>query len=124
MRRKSPLPELLCTAAVVAVYYLAPLAVRDTGGAMLLLLLLTPLTVLGASIWLGARNGFVWPLPFAAALLFAPTLLLYYNESAWVYLPVYAGICAVGLAAGWAIRLANRSENLAEPPDGGSKNRK
>ena len=83
-------------------FYLLPLLVRDTGTAMLFMLLVMPFTAFACALICSARHGFVWPLPVITAVLFAPSLFLYYNASAWVYIPTYAVVVLVGNMIGKA----------------------
>lgn len=89
-------------AALVVNFYLLPLLMRDTGGAMFVMLCLMPLAALITGVICGVRRGFCPLLPAAAAVLFFPTLFLYYNLTAWVYAPVYAVIVLAGNGLGRA----------------------
>ena len=91
------LPELVLLAAA---FYLLPLLVRDTGGAMLLMLCVIPLTALSAGVISGVRLGFGLTLSLAALVLFAPSIPIFYNGSAWVYAPFYALLVLAGSALG------------------------
>lgn len=81
-------------------FYLLPFLIGDTGAAMLYLLFVIPIIVLITSLAYGMIRGFDLILPLAAALLFAPTIWLYYNESATIYLLFYAAASLIGLAVG------------------------
>lgn len=88
------------------VFYLLPLAMRDTGTAMLVLLLAMPLACLGVGLAFGVKNKNVLAFSFVAALLFVPTVFIYYNSSAWVYVLAYGIIvlagCGIGRFIAWA----------------------
>lgn len=77
-------------------FYLLPLPMRDTGTAMLLLLVAIPLICLICSVIYGIKQGFYWLYPTMAAVLFTPTIWMYYNTSAWVYIVAYAVIAVIG----------------------------
>ena len=94
---KGMLPDL---AYVAAAFYLLPLLMRNTGGAMILMLVLLPLLCLLLSMFYGARRGFHPLYAVLVALLFVPSLFLYYNASAWVYAPAYGLIALAGNALG------------------------
>lgn len=87
-------------AVLAAVFYLLPLLGRNTGLAMLLMLLLMPLTAFVTALACGMRRGFSPLLPAAAFILFLPTVFLYYNASAWIYAVVYAVDVLAGNGAG------------------------
>ena len=99
MKRK--LVTLLPYAAVLGVsFYLLPLLMRDTGGAMFLMLAVMPLAAFLTGVVYWVRNGFCLLLPAASVILFAPTVLLYYNETAWSYALFYPGIVLAGNGVG------------------------
>lgn len=80
----------------IAAFYLLPMVVQDTGSAMLVLLVAIPLICFVTAIVFGVKNAFHWPYPLLVALLFAPTIFIYYNESAAFYIIVYGVIALVG----------------------------
>lgn len=66
-------------------FYALPLLIRDTGSAMLLMLILIPLISLLASFVFGLKFGFSVIPAAITAVLFLPSIFLFYNPSAWVY---------------------------------------
>ncbi len=100
---KEKLPVLAPYGAVLAAdFYLLPLLMRDTGGAMLLMLAVMPLVALVTAVVCGLRHGFQPLLPLAAAVLFLPAVFLFYNPSAWVYAPFYGVVVLLGNLLGRA----------------------
>lgn len=85
-----------CLLVNALAFYLIPLIIQDTGSAMLVMLLVLPFICFFTSIVFGVRNSFNWVYPLAVALLFAPTIFIYYNESAAVYIVAYCIIALVG----------------------------
>lgn len=81
-------------------FYLLPLLIRDTGSGMLMLLCIMPLTAFICALIGGIRRGFDLVLPLAGILLFAPTVLIYYNATAWPYGIVYGGVLFAGAGLG------------------------
>ena len=78
MKRK--LQTLLPYAAVLAAdFYLLPLLAKDTGG---------------------VRQGFSLLPAVTALVLFAPTIFIHYNTTAWVYAPAYGVIVLIGNTIG------------------------
>ncbi|NLW41940.1 MAG: hypothetical protein GXY89_02255 [Tissierellia bacterium] len=73
-------------------FYLLPLAMNNTGSAILILLILMPLVVLISSYKFSIRNGFNISFPLLVMVLFLPTLFIFYNSSAWIYAPIFGGI--------------------------------
>lgn len=94
---KKRLVTLLPYAIVLAAdFYLLPCLIRDTGAAMVLMLCVIPLVAFCCSVIYGVRHGFTYLLPVIAAILFFPTVFIYYNASAWVYAVFYGVITLAG----------------------------
>ena len=91
----------LCYLAALTVnFYILPFLIVDTGSAMLMLLIVLPcITFVLGMIW-GIWKGFcLWLTPITA-ILFFPTVFLYYNLSAWVYILTYSGLTLTGNGLG------------------------
>ena len=98
---KNKLAALLPYAALLAVdFWLLPCLIQDTGTAILVLLCVVPVTALITAIVYGVRQGFSLLLPAAAMVLFLPTIFIYYNASAWVYVVFYGVAALVGNGIG------------------------
>lgn len=80
----------------VAAFYLLPMIIQDTGSAMAVLLFALPFLCFLTSIVFGIKNRFNWVYPLVVALLFAPTIFIFYNESAVVYIAAYGVIALAG----------------------------
>ena len=76
-------------------FYLAPLIITDTGSAMLVVLIFLPLVGLTSSIIYGWKHSFSILYPVLVALLFIPTIFIYYNSSASIYILIY-GLISLG----------------------------
>lgn len=92
-RFKGMVPYLLACAVS---FYLLPLMGGSTGGFMLILLIIVPLTCFLASLLYGMNNGWNWHFSIIVGLLFIPTIFIYYNSSAWVYIVGYGMISSTG----------------------------
>ena len=101
MRKKLSafLPYIL---ALAILFYILPLRIRDTGSGMLIMLLVIPFLTFLCSVIYGIRQGFQPLLALVTAILFAPTIFIFYNESAWIYIVIYAVITLVGNGIGGA----------------------
>lgn len=77
-------------------FYLFPMLIKDTGSGMFILLIVIPLITFITSIIHGLKNTFDFLYPLIIAILFIPTLFIYYNISAWSYIIVYSVIAVVG----------------------------
>lgn len=87
------LPYLLVNAIS---FYLLPMVIKDTGSAMAVMLVGLPVICFVTSIVYGIKNSFSWIYSLAVSLLFAPTIFIFYNESATVYIVTYGVIAVVG----------------------------
>ena len=77
-------------------FYLVPILIKDTGSGMTILLIVIPLITLITSLIYGLRNTFDFVYPLIVAILFIPTLFIYYNTSAWIYIIVYSVVAVIG----------------------------
>ena len=93
---KKIIPYVIYAVVLALAFYLLPLLIRDTGSGMFVLLLVVPVLTFIISLIFGIRQGFSVILPLLVAVLFAPTLFIFYNESAWIYIPYYAVIALIG----------------------------
>jgi len=91
---------LLCTIA----FYLLPLFGQTTGSFMLILLVLIPFICFLTSLVYGLKHDWNLLYPILIGLLFAPTVFLYYNSSAWVYCLGYSFLSLVGIYIGKSIK--------------------
>lgn len=98
---KNKLIKLIPYALVLAVdFYLLPFLIRDTGIAMLMMLCVIPLIAFMCSVIYGVRQGFNLIMPITAVLLFFPTIFIFYNESALIYVVIYGIVTLAGNAIG------------------------
>lgn len=94
------LPFLAVTAAD---FWILPLFL-DAANVMLMILIVMPAVCFGASFGCGLTCGFQPVYLLGTELLYLPTVWVYYNDSALVYLAVYAVIAALGLGIGAMIK--------------------
>ena len=87
------LPYLLVN---IVAFYLLPTMIKDTGSAMLVMLIGIPVICFVTSIVFGINHSFKLFYPITVALLFAPTVFMFYNSTAWVYIIVYGVIALIG----------------------------
>ncbi len=81
---------------VTFAFYFLPSLITDTGSAMFIMLITIPLITLICSISHGIRRGFNIFLPIITVLLFVPSFFIFYNTSAWIYIPIYGLISLIG----------------------------
>lgn len=77
-------------------FYVIPWFIKDTGSAMIVMLGMIPMVCFVTSMMYGIRNGFDFWYVFIVAILFIPSIFIFYNSSAWIYVVVYAGIALLG----------------------------
>jgi len=87
-------------AVIILDFYLLPLLIRNTGSAMLMLLVVVPLICFICSLAYGIKNSFHLLYVIVVAILFIPTIPIYYNTTAWVYVFGYGVIALAGNAIG------------------------
>lgn len=91
------LPYLL---VMVLDFYLLPFLIKDTGTAMVILLVVVPLICLICAIVFGAKNNFNLLFCMIVAILYVPTIFIFYNSSAWVYVIGYGIVAIIGNIVG------------------------
>jgi len=67
---------------------------------MFILLGALPLICFICSVFYGIRNSFYLPYAVIVAILFIPTIPIFYNSTAWIYIFVYGAIALIGNAIG------------------------
>lgn len=77
-------------------FYVIPWFIKDTGSAMIVMLMIIPLICLVTSIFYGIKNGFDFWYVLIVAIAFTPSIFIFYNSSAWVYVMEYTVIALLG----------------------------
>lgn len=85
---------------IILEFYILPLAITDTGSGMFFLLLVFPILTFIAAIIYGLKNGFRFYFPLFAVLLFVPSIFIYYNSSAAIYVVGYGVAALIGVLIG------------------------
>lgn len=97
---------LLYLLAIAITFYLLPLIFAgSTGSAMVLLLIATPIICLITAILYSLRYGFRWQYCLLVAILFLPTIAIFYNKSAFIYSAIFGGLSLVGNIVGALLRV-------------------
>ena len=86
-------------------FYVIPWFIKDTGSAMIVMLGMIPIVCFVTSMMYGIRNSFDFWYAFIVAFLFIPSIFIFYNSSAWIYVVVYAGIALLGNFIALPLRL-------------------
>ncbi len=81
---------------IILAFYLLPFLIKDTGSGMFILLIGLPIICLIVSLIYGMKNSFNWLFSLLVMLLFIPTIFIFYNESAAIYILAYGVISVIG----------------------------
>ena len=85
-------------------FYILPLLGKVIGNFMFILLILIPLICFITSLLYSLKNGLNLVFSFIVGVLFIPTIVTYYNSSAWVYIIGYTIISLTGNLIGGFFR--------------------
>lgn len=96
---KKWLPFLI---VMIAAFYFLPPALFGTRFEDFALKIVTPAFCLGSGIIFCKINGWVWYYCCVVALIFAPTLVLYYSQNDLHYILEYGGLAFLGSLFGYA----------------------
>lgn len=77
-------------------FYIIPWLIKDTGSGMIIMIMIIPLVCFVTSIFYGIKNGFDFWYILIVAIMFIPSIFIFYNYTAWIYVVAYAGIALLG----------------------------
>ncbi len=95
---------------LAAFYYAVPLAsligshAVDSTMLMYVLYIFNPAVVFITNMVYTMRHGFNWFLPLLTGALFVPSIPIFYNQTAIIYIFSYIVLGFIGAAAGFSIR--------------------
>ena len=89
---------------ITLAFYVLPAFINDTGSGIFFLLILIPIICFITSIIYGIRHSFNLIFLLLIMALFIPTIFIFYNESAAVYVLIYGIIAAIGNLLGSLIK--------------------
>ena len=89
---------------IILAFYVLPVFINDTGTGIFFLLILTPIICFVTSIIYGIRHSFNLIFLLIIMALFIPTIFIFYNESAAVYVLIYGIIATIGNLLGSLIK--------------------
>ncbi len=97
--------KILPYLAVMAfAFYALPWFIQDTGSGMLVLLIGIPLFCWNVPFVYGVKHSFFIGWPIGTAVLFLPTVFLFYNSSAMVYVAIYGVMALLGNIIGALVK--------------------
>lgn len=94
--------------ALAIIFYALPFFISDTGSGMFLMLFIIPLLTFICAVVFGLRQGFHIFFALVTVILYAPTIFIFYNSSAWIYIVAYAIVSLVGNLTGMMV---NKNKN-------------
>lgn len=107
---KKYLKEIIVCLLQMFVFYLLPKAMGNIRALGMVFLLLLITFVLSIVIGVISKNKIKYCYPILIALLFIPTIWIYYNESALIHSLWYCVISSIGLIIGITInKIFNKS---------------
>ena len=89
---------------ITLAFYVLPAFINDTGTGIFFLLILPPIICFVTSIIYGIRHSFNLIFLLIIMILFIPTIFIFYNESAAVYVLIYGIIATIGNLLGSLIK--------------------
>lgn len=95
---------------LAAFFYLIPLAsllgshTSDSPILMYVLYIFNPAVAFVSNMIYSMRHGFAWYLPLLTGALFVPSIPIFYNQTAIIYIFSYIVLGFIGSAAGFSIR--------------------
>ena len=96
--------QLLVYVVVALLYYLIPVfLIHDKGSVMFYILIGIPGIVFVVSMLFSVKFGYYWYFPIVIGLLWIPNLILL-NDSAAIYILVYAVVSFIGQLIGMLFR--------------------
>lgn len=96
-KTKKMLPYLTI---IILDFYLLPLFINDTGTAIMMMLVVIPLICFICSGVYGIKNSFNLFYALIVAILFVPSIFIFYNSTAWVYVLGYGIVALAGNVVG------------------------
>ena len=103
---RAHIPEAAAVIVQILLFYGIPLLAGPTDAIAMVLSMLFWTTVLSALLGGISASKLKFLHPVVAALVFMPSLPLYYNNSAWAHVLWYFTVSAIGLLLGTGLRFA------------------
>ena len=100
---KKYLKEIVSILLQIFVFYLFPKAIGNIGALGMVFLILASTFILSIIVGFISKNKIKYLYPIVVALLFIPSIFIYYNESAFVHSLWYLVVSGIGILIGTAI---------------------
>ena len=96
--------ECILLGLQICLFYIFPLSAGPTDAMGMVFLIIVGTFLIACFLGMLSRLKWKWAWPVLAALLFLPTVPIYYNATAAVHAIWYLVISGVGLIFGWIMR--------------------
>ena len=100
---KKNLKEIIIFLLQICIFYILPIFAGPTDAMGLVLLIILTTLILSIILGIISRNKIKYYYPLLIALIFIPTIWIYYNESALIHSLWYLIISTIGLLIGTII---------------------
>ena len=114
MKMQNPKILIDCSILTLTLFIAMPMIANAVGSMNFLSVILLigfPLLCLICGILCGRENGLHLHYPILVALLFLPTIFLFYDSSVWPFWVTYIMIAFIGVAIGYFIQCRNSNTN-------------
>lgn len=95
--------EIVVILLQMFIFYLLPMCMGNIGALGMVFLLLLTTFILSIIIGAISKNKIKYLYPIVVAILFIPTIFIYYNESAFVHSLWYLVVSSIGVSIGTVI---------------------
>ncbi|MBQ8283699.1 MAG: hypothetical protein IJX75_01265 [Clostridia bacterium] len=96
--------EIVVLIVQLAMFYLFPLSAGPTDAMGMVLLIWLSTVLLGMILTVNSNNKIKYFYPVAIAVLFIPSVFIYYNSSALIHAVWHFVGATIGVGVGWGIR--------------------
>ena len=96
--------EIVVLIVQLAMFYLFPLSAGPTDAMGMVLLIWLSTVLLGMILTVNSNNKIKYFYPVAIAVLFIPSVFIYYNSSALIHAVWHCVGATIGEGVGWGIR--------------------
>ena len=101
---KKYMKEIIILLLQGCVFYILPLTAGPTDMMGLILVIILATLVLSILMGVISEKKIKYSYPVLTAILFAPTVMIYYNESAYIHVLWYFIVSIVGMVIGIVLR--------------------
>ena len=108
---KKHIKEIAIMIIQLFMFYIFPLFAGPTDAMGMVFLIIAATVLLSLVLGVISDNKIKFGYPALVAVLFIPSVFIYYNESALIHSLWYLTVSAVGLSVGTVIRLVFRKKN-------------